>query len=49
MERPEKMGKAQTRKTFSRQGAPLESMFGVKVADLKTLLRPLKGDQGMAL
>jgi len=31
------MDTAQTRKTFSCQSAPLESMFGVEVADLKTL------------
>lgn len=49
MKRLEEMGTAQTRKTFSRHGAPSESMFGVKVADLKTLLKPLKGNQELAL
>jgi len=49
MERLKEMGSAQTRKTFSCQSVPVESVFGVKVADLKTLLRPLKVDQGMAL
>jgi 3-methyladenine DNA glycosylase AlkD len=49
MKRLEEMGTAQTRKTFSRHGAPSESMFGVKVADLKTLLKPLKGNQEIAL
>jgi 3-methyladenine DNA glycosylase AlkD len=49
MKRLEEMGTAQTRKTFARHGAPVDSMFGVKVADLKTLLKPLKGDQEMAM
>jgi 3-methyladenine DNA glycosylase AlkD len=44
----EKKGSAQTRKTFSRHGAP-ESMFGVKVADLKVIARKIKGNQDLAL
>lgn len=40
-------GSAQTRKTFARHGAP-ESMFGVKVADMKTIARQIKGQQELA-
>lgn len=49
MKRLEEMGTAQTRKTFARHGAPEDSMFGVKVGDLKSLIKPLKGNQEMAL
>lgn len=44
----EEKGSAQTRKIFSRHGAP-ESMFGVKVADLKTIAKKIKGNQELAL
>ena len=44
----EAMGSEQTRKTLRRHGAP-EHMFGVKVGDMKTLLKGLKGDQELAL
>jgi 3-methyladenine DNA glycosylase AlkD len=40
-------GSAQTRKTFARHGAP-EAMFGVKVADLKTIAKKIKGQQALA-
>lgn len=43
-----KKGSAQTRKIFSRHGAP-EEMFGVKVADLKTIAKKIKGNQQLAL
>lgn len=45
----EKMGSAQTRKTFARHGAPVDQMFGVKVGDMKKLLKPLKHNQKLAL
>jgi 3-methyladenine DNA glycosylase AlkD len=44
----ERLGTAQTRKTYSRHGAP-ESMFGVKIGDLKPLAKKLKGQQELAL
>ena len=37
-----KLGSEQTRRTFQRHGAP-ENMFGVKVADLKTIVKQLRG------
>lgn len=43
-----KKGNAQTRKTYARHGAP-ESMFGVKVGDLKTIAKTIKGKQQLAL
>lgn len=49
MMRLEEMGTAQTRKTFIRHGGPENSMFGVKVGDMKALLKPLKGNQEIAL
>ena len=44
----EKKGSEQTRKTFARHGAP-EAMFGVKVADMKTIAKKIKGNQELAL
>jgi 3-methyladenine DNA glycosylase AlkD len=43
-----KKGSAQTRKIYSRHGAP-DDMFGVKVADLKTVAKTIKGNQDLAL
>ncbi len=43
-----KKGSAQTRKTYSRHGAP-DDMFGVKVADLKVIAKTIKGNQELAL
>ena len=43
-----KLGTEQTRKTFQRHGAP-DNMFGVKVADLKTIVKQIKGEQQLAL
>lgn len=43
-----KKGSEQTRKIFSKHGAP-ESMFGVKVADMKTIAKTIKGQQELAL
>ena len=37
-----------TKKTYLRHGAP-EPLFGVKVGDLKLILKKLKGQQGLAL
>ncbi|MCA9064829.1 MAG: DNA alkylation repair protein [Planctomycetaceae bacterium] len=45
----EKSGTEQTRKTYLRHGAPADSMFGVKVGDLKPLQKKLKGQQELAL
>lgn len=43
-----KKGSAQTRKIYARHGAP-DDMFGVKVADMKTIAKKIKGDQELAL
>lgn len=43
----ETMGSEQTRKTFRNHGAP-ESMFGVKVGDMKTIVKKVKTDQALA-
>ncbi|HYD00930.1 MAG TPA: DNA alkylation repair protein [Phycisphaerales bacterium] len=43
----EKAGSAQTRKTYTRHGAP-EPMFGVSFATLKTLVKQIKVDQDLA-
>ncbi|MBX7207174.1 MAG: DNA alkylation repair protein [Verrucomicrobiaceae bacterium] len=44
----ESKGSEQTRKTFRRHGAP-ETMFGVKVGDLKPIAKQIKGDQALAM
>jgi 3-methyladenine DNA glycosylase AlkD len=44
----EAQGSEQTRKTFLRHGLK-GPQFGVKVADLKTILKTIKGDQALAL
>jgi len=43
----EKMGSAQTKKTFLRHGCP-EPFFGVKVGDMKTLVKKIKRDSALA-
>ena len=43
-----KKGSEQTRKIFMRHGAAGDNLFGVKVADLKVIAKPLKGDQDLA-
>ncbi len=44
----EKKGSAATRKTYQRHGAP-ENMYGVKVADMKEVLKKTKQDTDLAL
>jgi 3-methyladenine DNA glycosylase AlkD len=44
----ERLGNPQQRKTFLRHGGP-ENMFGVKIADLKVLVKKLKVDHPLAL
>ncbi|MCH9651207.1 MAG: DNA alkylation repair protein [Deltaproteobacteria bacterium] len=46
MTRLEEMGTEQTRKIYRNHGAQ-EPFFGVKVGDMKKLLRPLKKEQGV--
>lgn len=48
MRQLESLGTAQTVKTFRNHGAQGE-MFGVKVGDLKKILKHIKGDQELAL
>lgn len=47
MEKLESLGSEQTKKTFLRHGAQ-EPFFGVKVGDLKRLVKDVKKDQGLA-
>ncbi|GGE69058.1 DNA alkylation repair protein [Priestia taiwanensis] len=44
----EKLGTEQTKKTFMRHGAP-EPFFGVKIGDLKKLVKHVKKNQELAL
>ncbi|WP_059172411.1 DNA alkylation repair protein [Bacillus sp. FJAT-27445] len=48
MERLAEMGTEQTKKTFLRHGA-IEPLFGVKVGDMKKLVKHVKKDQELAL
>ncbi len=48
MEALESMGSEQTRKTFRNHGAP-ENMFGVKVGDLKTIVKKVKKNHEISL
>jgi len=43
-----KVGSAQTRKIYTRHGAP-EDMFGVKVADMKKIAKTIKGEHELGL
>ena len=45
----ERLGTEQTRRTFVRHGAPPDQIFGVKVGDLKTILKKIRGRQELAL
>jgi len=47
MKQLEKLGDAQTRKTFARHGCP-EPFFGVKVGDMKTLIKKTGRDSKLA-
>lgn len=49
MKELETLGTEQTRKTFVRHGADRDKMFGVRVGDLKKVLKTIKGDQQLAL
>lgn len=44
----EKLGSAQTRKTLSKHGLP-ETAFGVKIGDMKPLIKRIKTDHKLAL
>ena len=44
-----KLGSEQTRKTFARHGAPVDQMYGVKVGDLKSIVKKIKGNQKLAM
>ncbi|MGG4553274.1 DNA alkylation repair protein [Paenibacillus humicus] len=48
MTKLEELGTEQTKKTFMRHGAK-EPLFGVKVGDLKKLVKQVSKDQGLAL
>lgn len=49
MRQLKKLGSAQTRKIYGKHGAPLETMFGVKVGDLKPIAKAIKGQHQLAL
>lgn len=44
-----KYGSEQTRKTFGRHGADVSRMYGVKVGDMKKIVKLIKGKQELAL
>ncbi len=44
-----KKGTAQTLKTFARHGAPVDKIYGVKVADMKVILKRIRGNQKLAM
>jgi len=44
----ESLGTEQTRKTHRRHGAP-EPLYGVRIGDMKPILKQIKGDQALAL
>lgn len=44
----ERMGSAQTKATFLRHGA-VEPLFGVKVGDMKTIVKKVKANQSLAM
>jgi 3-methyladenine DNA glycosylase AlkD len=44
----ESKGSEKTRKTYARHGAPIGKMFGVSVADLKTIAKTIRGQQALA-
>lgn len=48
MDELKRMGSAQTIKTFANHGAPIDSMFGVKVGDLKTIVKRVKKNYELA-
>ncbi len=49
MKQLQKAGSEQTRKTYARHGASMGRMFGVKVADLKTIAQKIQGEQQLAM
>ncbi len=44
----ERLGSEQVRKTYVRHGAPENQIFGVKIADLKKIVKRIKGNQTLA-
>lgn len=43
------MGNAQTIKTFASHGAPVDNMYGVKIGDLKTIVKKVKKNHELSL
>jgi 3-methyladenine DNA glycosylase AlkD len=43
-----KKGSEKTRKMYARHGMATERMFGVSIADLKVIAKPIKGQQALA-
>lgn len=48
MKELEALGSEQTKKTFIRHGAPADKVFGVKVGDLKTIVKRVKKNYELA-
>jgi 3-methyladenine DNA glycosylase AlkD len=44
----ESKGSEKTRKTYARHGVPIGQMFGVSIADLKTIAKTIRGQQALA-
>ena len=49
MSQLKEMGSAQTVKTFASHGAPVDRMYGVKVGDLKTIVKKVKKNHDLSL
>jgi hypothetical protein len=49
MKELESLGSEQTRKIFARHGATSDKLFGVKVGDLKKVVKKIKGEHELAL
>lgn len=43
------MGNAQAVKTFANHGAPVENMYGVRISDLKTIVKKVKKNHELSL
>jgi 3-methyladenine DNA glycosylase AlkD len=44
-----KKGSAQTLRIFARHGTPAKNMYGVKVGDMKVILKKIRGNQQLAM
>lgn len=49
MSQLKEMGSAQTMKTFANHGAPVDRMYGVKVGDMKTIVKKVKKNHELSM